>query len=212
MQWDLKQTKEKPTTRQSKEIKSKQQELWIILVYLTEYMNTTTTGWAKSGSKPEVGEIFRTHADRLWGPPSLLYNGYRLSFLWVKRLECDVKHSPTSRAKVKERVELYFYSLSEPSLPVLRWKLICVSGSLVDEDNDVHKEINWQIQNKVRAVLCYRHTSIHESLILRQNLFKIRSDIRTSTRQDELCQCILKETYELKFMGQSKEKTNGEKG
>jgi len=24
------------------------------------------------------GEIFRTRPDRLWGPPSLLYNGYRV--------------------------------------------------------------------------------------------------------------------------------------
>jgi hypothetical protein len=24
------------------------------------------------------GEIFRTHPDRPWGPPSLLYNGYRV--------------------------------------------------------------------------------------------------------------------------------------
>jgi hypothetical protein len=26
------------------------------------------------------GEIFRTHPDRPWGPPSLLYNGYRVFF------------------------------------------------------------------------------------------------------------------------------------
>ena len=30
-------------------------------------------------------EIFRTRPDRLWGPPSLLYNGYRVSFQGVKR-------------------------------------------------------------------------------------------------------------------------------
>jgi hypothetical protein len=28
------------------------------------------------GSNPGGGKIFRTHPDRLWGPPSLLYNGY----------------------------------------------------------------------------------------------------------------------------------------
>ena len=27
---------------------------------------------------PVGGEIFRTRPDRLWGPPSLLYNGYRV--------------------------------------------------------------------------------------------------------------------------------------
>jgi hypothetical protein len=29
---------------------------------------------------PDGGEIFRTLPDRNWGPPSLLYNGYRVSF------------------------------------------------------------------------------------------------------------------------------------
>jgi hypothetical protein len=32
---------------------------------------------------PVVGEIFRTFPDRPWGPPSLLYNGYRV-FLGCK--------------------------------------------------------------------------------------------------------------------------------
>ena len=30
------------------------------------------------GSNPCGGEIFRTCPDRSWGPPSLLYNGYRV--------------------------------------------------------------------------------------------------------------------------------------
>ena len=40
-------------------------------------------GWTVRGSNPGWGEIFRTCADRLWGPPSFLYNGYR-SFQGVK--------------------------------------------------------------------------------------------------------------------------------
>jgi len=35
------------------------------------------TGWTVRGSNPGGGEIFRTCPDRPWGPPSLLYNGYR---------------------------------------------------------------------------------------------------------------------------------------
>ena len=31
------------------------------------------------GSNPGVGKIFRTNPDQPWGPPSLLYNGYRIS-------------------------------------------------------------------------------------------------------------------------------------
>jgi hypothetical protein len=36
------------------------------------------TGWTVWGSNPGGGEIFRTHPDRSWGPPILLYNGYQV--------------------------------------------------------------------------------------------------------------------------------------
>jgi hypothetical protein len=55
--------------------------------------------------------IFRP--DRPWDPPpSLLYNGYRVSFPGVKRPGNGVNHPPTSGAEVKERVKLYLYSPS----------------------------------------------------------------------------------------------------
>jgi hypothetical protein len=38
------------------------------------------TGWTVRGSNSGRGEIFRSRPDRPWGPPSLLYNGYRISF------------------------------------------------------------------------------------------------------------------------------------
>ena len=39
-----------------------------------EYLNT---GWTVRGSNPG-GARFSAHPDRPWGPPSLLYNGYRV--------------------------------------------------------------------------------------------------------------------------------------
>jgi hypothetical protein len=57
--------------------------------------------------------------DRPWGPPSLLYNLYRVSFPGVKRPGRGVDHPPPSSARVKERVELYLYSPSGPSWPVI---------------------------------------------------------------------------------------------
>jgi hypothetical protein len=66
------------------------------------------------------GEIFRTRPGRPWGPPSLLYNGYRVSFPEVK---WGVEHPPSSWAEIKESVELYLYSPSGPSRPVSRQKL-----------------------------------------------------------------------------------------
>jgi hypothetical protein len=56
------------------------------------------------------GEIFRTCPDRLWGPPILLYNGYRLSLPGVKRSGRGVDHPPSSNVEGKERVEVYLYS------------------------------------------------------------------------------------------------------
>jgi len=41
------------------------------------------------------------------------------SLLGVKRLGFDVDHPPPSSAGVKERVELYLFSLSGPSWPVI---------------------------------------------------------------------------------------------
>jgi len=50
------------------------------------------------------GEFFRTRPHRAWGPSSLLYNGYRVSFPEINRLT----NHPIQR-QVKERVELYLW-------------------------------------------------------------------------------------------------------
>ena len=70
-------------------------------------------------SNPGGGKIFSTYPDWCWGPPSLLYNGYWVSFLGVKQPRLGVEQQPPSTAKVKGRVKLYFYSPSVPSWPVL---------------------------------------------------------------------------------------------
>ena len=64
------------------------------------------------------GEIFCTPSDRPWGPPNLLYNGYRV-FPGGKRPRRGVDHPPTSRAEVEGRVELYLHSPSGSSWPVI---------------------------------------------------------------------------------------------
>jgi len=50
-----------------------------------------------------VGEALPTRPDRLWGPPSLLYNEYRV-------IPGGKEHGELTSTYVKERVELYFYS------------------------------------------------------------------------------------------------------
>jgi len=56
-------------------------------------------------------------------PPSLLYNGYQVSFPGVKRTGRGVDHLPPYSVEVKERVELYLYSSPGPSWPVIGWTL-----------------------------------------------------------------------------------------
>ena len=49
---------------------------------------------------PVGGEIFRTCPDRPWGPPSLLYNGYRVFLGSKERPGRDADPSPPSCAVV----------------------------------------------------------------------------------------------------------------
>jgi hypothetical protein len=68
------------------------------------------------GSNPGGGDIFCTHPDGPLCPTNFLYNGYRVV--------SGVKAAPPLfSAEVKEIVELYLYSLSVPSWPVLGWTL-----------------------------------------------------------------------------------------
>ena len=55
----------------------------------------------------------------LGGPPSLLYNGYRVFPGGKERPERGVDYPPASRAEIKERLELYLFSPSGPSWVVL---------------------------------------------------------------------------------------------
>jgi hypothetical protein len=47
-------------------------------VFCSSVSIATGYGLEGPGIDPGGGEIFRTCPDRPWGPPSLLYNGYRV--------------------------------------------------------------------------------------------------------------------------------------
>ena len=103
----------------------------------------------RSGDRiPVGGDIFRTCPDRPWGPPSLLYDGYRVSPGGKERPGCAADPSPPSGAVDQERVELYLcspygpYGLYTASVPVQRCTLplpfnkfkvfsICTSGNYI---------------------------------------------------------------------------------
>ena len=63
------------------------------------------TGYGLDGPRDRIpvwGEIFRTCPDRPWGPPSLLYNGYRVFPGGKERPGRDADPSPPSSAAVKK--------------------------------------------------------------------------------------------------------------
>jgi hypothetical protein len=77
------------------------------------------TGWTFRGSNPgERRDILQPSRPALGPtqPPAQWVLGL---FLGVKRPWCGVDHPPSSIAKVKERVELYFYFTSVSSSPVI---------------------------------------------------------------------------------------------
>ena len=79
----------------------------------------TAYGLDGTGIESRWVEIFRTRPDRPWGPPSLLYNGYRVFPGGKLRPRRDADPSPPSSAEAEERVELYICSPSGPWWPVL---------------------------------------------------------------------------------------------
>jgi hypothetical protein len=96
------------------------------------------TGWTVQGSNPCGGRFFCTRPDWPWGPPSLLYNGYWVSFPRVKRPGRGIDHLPPSCAKVKERVELYLCSPSVPSWPVIGWNYLYLYTYFISCRNQIY--------------------------------------------------------------------------
>ena len=83
-----------------KYIRNLEKTLWIV-VSLWRIFRTPEGG----------GEILLARSNRLWGLPSFLQNGHCVSFPGVKRLGRGLGHLPLSSSMVKERQDLYLYSL-----------------------------------------------------------------------------------------------------
>jgi hypothetical protein len=54
------------------------QEIFLVLISVSSVGIATDYGLDGPGIESRWGDIFRTCPDRPWGPPSLLYNGYRV--------------------------------------------------------------------------------------------------------------------------------------
>ena len=70
----------------------------------------TGYGLEGPGIESRWRRIFHTCPGQPWGPPSLLYNGYRVFPVGKERPGRDADSSPPSSAVGHERVELYLYS------------------------------------------------------------------------------------------------------
>jgi hypothetical protein len=79
-------------------------------------------GWTVRESNPCRGDIFSTRPDRPWGPPSHLYNGYRV-FPGCKAARAWRWPPTPSSAEVNKRIGFYLYFTSGPSWPVIGWTL-----------------------------------------------------------------------------------------
>jgi hypothetical protein len=80
----------------------------------------TTTVYGLDGLRIETGvcEVF-LHVQTSLGAHPASYTMGTVSFSRVKQSERGFDHQPPSRAEVKERVEIYLYSHSGPSWPVV---------------------------------------------------------------------------------------------
>ena len=54
--------------------------LYLMETGIAQSVQRLATGWVVRGSNTTEGEVFLTRLDRPWGPPSLMYNGYGVSF------------------------------------------------------------------------------------------------------------------------------------
>jgi hypothetical protein len=144
---------------------------------IAQSVQRLATGWTVRGSNPGGGEIFRSHPDRPWGLPSLLYNRYRVSFPGVKRPGRGVDHPPLSSAEVKERVELYLYSPSGPSWPVIGINLpLPFKWTSLFPDPQFQQEVSVKLDYMRVALCCVLSIAFVLSLTTRGRSLKKNKD------------------------------------
>jgi hypothetical protein len=88
---------------------------------LSRYSGSLLARW--SGDRIPVVARFSAPVQTCPGAHPASYTMGTVSFAGVKRPGCSVDYPLSTIAKVKERVELYIYSLPGPSWPVIGWTL-----------------------------------------------------------------------------------------
>lgn len=135
-----------------------------------------------------MGDIFHTLPDRHWGPPSLLYKRYRISFPGEKRPGRDINHAHPSSAEVKEIVKLYLYSSAGPWRTVLgRICHFTLYGSCCGCSVQLSRRRICVFCSRADAVAGIRknHYSIHKIAILASEL--IHTTLELCTPLSTIC-------------------------
>ena len=85
---------------------------------IAQSVQRIATAWMVRGSNPDGDKIFCTRPDRPWGPPNLLYKGYKVYFLGLKYWRRGVQHPTQSNAEVKGRVETHTHTHTHGRTPL----------------------------------------------------------------------------------------------
>ena len=98
------------------------------------------TGWTFRDVIP-LGAVFSAHVHRPWDPPSLLYNGYRVSFPWW-RGRGVASNSHPHLAPRSQKENSYTLPSSGPSWPTLEWTLPLTHLAEINYCTHTHKQSN----------------------------------------------------------------------
>ena len=80
-------------------------------------------------SNPGGGKIFHTHPGWSWGPPSLLYNGYQLTFPGLKWLGWGIDHPPPFSTQVKKSRAIPLFPSGQSCL-VVGWTFTIIKSNM----------------------------------------------------------------------------------
>jgi hypothetical protein len=106
----------------------------------------TRHGLDGPGIESRWGRHFPHPSTPTLGPTQPSYTMGTESFPEVKRPGRGVDHPPPSSAEVQERVQLYLYSTSGPSWPVIGWPLPLPLPSLVTELAIYHPSGSYSVE------------------------------------------------------------------
>jgi hypothetical protein len=169
-----------------------------LVMYILRFLSSYHIGgWTVRWSNPGGCEIFWNFPYPSWGPLSLVYNGYRISFPGLKSPGRNVYHPPPSSAEVKGRVQLYLYCPSGTLNPVLGRTLPSLPQMDVSPCSTTHlfslTQHRFSLIEMLHLRACYTFRLVLGHLRACQYKYhNLVSTIRQHTTIQQYCQSILR--------------------